>query len=219
MPERSGRERLIVALDFSELTDALELVDLLGQQISFYKVGLTLFASAGRLAVDALAARQKHVFLDMKLHDIPAQVAGAVGAIGRMGVRLATVHTAGGLAMLEAAAGAAPPSLRLLGVTVLTSQPARPEVVLERAQLAAAAGLPGVVASAREAGRLRTLLGSETLIVTPGIRLKGDDRDDQERVATPADARDADFLVVGRPVTQAQDPRQAVEALSAGLLP
>jgi orotidine-5'-phosphate decarboxylase len=213
-------ERLIVALDDSELVSALELVAQLGALVDFYKVGLTLYTAAGPSAVQALKERGKRVFLDLKLHDIPAQVGGAAEVAASLEVDLLTVHTAGGPAMLRAAATAVAGSrTRLLGVTVLTSL-ALPggsnEPVMTAARAAMAAGLDGVVAAAAEAQALRSALGSAALIVTPGIRPAGSDPGDQARVADPETAlrQGASHLVVGRPITAAAQPRAA----AAGIL-
>lgn len=219
---------VIVALDVASREEALETVGLLGPSATFYKVGLELFSSAGPDAVRDLVAQEKRIFLDLKLHDIPHTVAAAVRAAADLGAELLTVHAGGGRAMMEAAAGAAREGLRLLGVTVLTSlsaseleevrggglQSLRDEV-LRLGGLVRDAGLDGVVASAREAEPLKRRFGRAFLVATPGIRLEGGAVHDQARVATPADAvrAGADFLVVGRAVTGAQDPRAALKAV------
>lgn len=221
---------VIVALDHSSQEEALALVDRLSGTGTFYKVGLELFTRAGPSVVEALRARGKRVFLDLKLHDIPNTVAGAVRAASALDVELLTVHVSGGTSMLEAARDAATGGVRLLGVTVLTSLTATEveavwgreinsirDEVARLAELSHACGIDGVVASALEAGWIRRALGPERLIVTPGIRPVGVDQGDQTRVATPAGAVEAgaDYLVVGRPVTQTADPAQALEALLA----
>jgi orotidine-5'-phosphate decarboxylase len=221
---------IIVALDHRSDGEALELVDRLGEAGTFYKVGLELYTSAGPDVVRALRHRGKRTFLDLKLHDIPNTVAGAVRAAASLEVDFLTVHTGGGVPMLQAAVEAAEGKVRLLGVTVLTSlTPSDVELVWGReirsirdevgrlAELASHAELDGVVASAVEAGWLRPALGDDMLIVTPGIRPVGGDPGDQKRVASPADAvaAGADYLVVGRPVTQARDPAEALGALLA----
>jgi orotidine-5'-phosphate decarboxylase len=223
---------VILALDRPSATEALELVDRLGPRAGFYKVGLELFTGAGPRIVEELRSREKRVFLDLKLHDIPNTVAGAVRAAAEAGVDLLTVHSAGGAGMLRAAVEAASGRLRLLGVTVLTSTTLSDlgevwgripdsveDEVVRLARLARASGLDGIVASAREAERVRAELGSECLIVTPGIRLAGGDAHDQERVATPRAAAEAgaDYLVVGRAVTGAADPVLALEQVIADL--
>lgn len=221
---------ICVALDVASEGEALALVDRLGGSADFYKVGLELFTVAGPSVVHRLRERGKRVFLDLKLLDIPNTVAGAVASAGRLGVDLLTLHTTGGPAMMSAAAAAAPPSLRLLGVTLLTSFAAseveavwgrslvslRSEV-LRLAELARTSGLGGVVASPLEAADIRRKLGPGILIVTPGIRRAGDDLNDQTRVATPASAVEAgaDILVVGRAVTAAPDPVAALLAVQA----
>jgi orotidine-5'-phosphate decarboxylase len=225
------RERLIVALDAPELAEAEALVDRLAGAVGMYKVGAQLFTAAGPAAVEMVKKRGGRVFLDLKFHDIPATVAGAVREAARLGVTLLTVHASGGAAMLRAAAETAATAgherPRILAVTVLTSLdrlalqrelgvPASVEEHVGRlAGLARAAGCDGVVASPREAGSLRAVLGRDLLIVTPGIRPAGARADDQARVATPAVARraGADYLVVGRPITDAADPAAAAAAI------
>jgi orotidine-5'-phosphate decarboxylase len=221
---------VIVALDVPTAEEAMALVDALGPRLTFVKVGLELHTREGVRVVEALRARGLRIFLDLKLHDIPATVAGAVRSAGMLGVDLLTVHGSGGRRMLEAAAAAAPPGLTLLAVTVLTSmaeedlaeawgrtdaslEPRREVVRL--AAMAQQAGIPGVVASPQEAGALRALLGPEAPIVTPGIRLPGGAAHDQRRIATPAQAVavGASHLVIGRPITEAADPAQVLEAI------
>ncbi len=221
---------VILPLDFPSGDEALELVDLLGETADFYKVGLELFSSAGPDVVRSLRQRGKRVFLDLKLHDIPNTVARAVQAAVSLDVELLTVHASGGASMLRAAREAADGRVRLLGVTVLTSlSGAEVEEVWGReirsirdevarlAKLSVESGLDGVVSSALETSWLRRTVPEDFLIVTPGIRPSGADRDDQTRVATPADAVAAgsDYLVVGRPVTRASDPPAALAALLA----
>jgi len=227
---------IIVALDLPSARTALELVDRLGGRAGRYKVGLELFTRAGPSVVQELVSRDKSVFLDLKLHDIPNTVSRAVMAAVDLGGDLLTVHGSGGARMMEAAQRAADDSLRLLAVTVLTSitpddmaavwgreiRSVRDEVG-RIATMAKEAGMDGVVASALEASWLRSQLPPPYVIVTPGIRPTGADRGDQSRVATPADAVEAgaDYLVVGRPITSADDPADAYmriheEMVSAG---
>ena len=223
---------VIVALDYASADEALAMVEQLAQPATFYKVGLELYTRGGPSFVESLAALGKRVFLDLKLHDIPNTVAGAVRSGSELGVDLLTVHTAGGPAMLEAAAAASGPDTRILGVTLLTSlTPAELEVVWGReigsirdevgrlTDLAVACKLDGVVASALEASWIRNRVARDFLVVTPGIRPVGADQGDQRRVATPADAvsAGADYLVVGRPVTRADDPVAGLAALLAEL--
>lgn len=223
-------ERIIVALDVPRAKAALELVDRIGPGCGFYKVGLELFAAAGPSVAASLRERGKHVFLDLKLHDIPNTVAGAVARAGELGVRFLTVHATGGREMLEAAAAAAPRPLTLLGVTVLTSLDAAGLGALfgrrvddagaeadRLARMVRDAGLGGVVCSAAEAARVRRTVGPGPAIVTPGIRPAGAPADDQRRVRAPAEAfaAGATHIVVGRPVTAAPDPAAAFARIVA----
>lgn len=223
---------LIVPLDQPDLDAALRLVDLLGDGVDFYKVGLELFTRAGPEAVHRLKERGHGVFLDLKLLDIPNTVASAVRAAAALEVDLLTVHATGGAAMLAAAAAAAEGRLRLLAVTVLTSLSADdfarvldrpvddvPAEVTRLALLAREAGVDGVVSSVHEVPRLRAALGPGALLVTPGIRLAGGAAHDQARVATPEAAvrAGADHLVVGRAITAAADPRHALELVRASM--
>lgn len=220
--------RVIVPLDVESSDEALTWVDRLGDQGEFYKVGLELYTRAGPEVVRELIDRGKRVFLDLKLHDIPNTVAGAVRAASDLGVDLLTVHASGGPTMLKAAARARSGGLRVLAVTVLTSlSPDEMSTVWGReirsvreevgrlAVLAQEAGMDGIVASALEASWVRSQVGDDFVIVTPGIRPAGADRGDQSRVATPTDAirAGADYLVVGRPITQAADPAAALAAV------
>ena len=224
------RNRIIVALDLPDAPAALAMADRLGPACTFYKVGLELYTAAGPGVVRSLRQRGKDVFLDLKLHDIPNTVARAVRRAGALGARFLTLHATGGRAMMAAAAGAAPASLNLLAVTVLTSLDAAAlgEVAgravtdtgaeAERlAVLARDSGVAGVVCSAAEAARLRAALGPDAAVVTPGIRLAGDAHQDQRRVRTAgqAFAAGASHIVVGRPVTAAADPRAAFERMAA----
>ena len=217
--------QVIVVLDFASAREALTLVDSLGEEGEMYKVGLELFSREGPAVVQALTERGKRVFLDLKLHDIPNTVAGAVASVRDLGIDFLTIHTTGGRAMMAAAAEAAGDTMTLLGVTILTSLSVTDlettwnrrlgsisEEVVRLAGLAREAGVRGVVASALETRTLRSALGSELVIVTPGIRLSGDAAHDQARVCTPADAAEAgaDFLVVGRSITSSADPLSAL---------
>lgn len=219
---------VIVALDTPSSESALQLVDRLGEAAGYYKVGLELFTSAGPAIVSELKARDKRVFLDLKLHDIPNTVARAVRAACDLDVDLLTVHACGGQLMLDAACESVEGDLQLLAVTILTSLGPEDlsiiwkrrvddasDEVLRLAHSAQESGVHGVVASAWEVARIRVQLGSDFLIAAPGIRPKGTDRGDQKRVASPAEAVEsgADFLVVGRPVTQAPDPSAALAVI------
>ncbi len=226
------RERLIVALDLSSLNAAAELVTALVPAITWFKVGSELFTSAGPEAVAMIRAHGGRVFLDLKYHDIPKAVAGAVVAAARLDVEMLTVHVAGGAPMLRGAVEALNRStgsddrgarersrLRLLGVTLLTSQEdgEASAKVLDAAQMALRCGLDGVVASAREAAAIKATCGRGFLVVTPGIRPLGAEPNDQRRVATPQEALSAgaDHLVVGRPIVEAANPSRAVEEVLA----
>jgi len=227
---------LIVALDVDDLNEGLRLVAAAGDAVRWYKIGSRLFTRCGPQAVRVLAAAGKQVFLDLKFHDIPNTVAGAVAAAAELGVKLVNVHAAGGSAMLQAARAALlplPPEHRplLVAVTVLTSmdQAALSEIhggsvtpaeqVCRLAKLAQTAGLDGVVASAHEIALIRETCGPDFRLVIPGIRPAGGDRGDQRRVLTPCEAArlGADFIVVGRPILAAADPAAAAAAIQAEL--
>ena len=222
------KSRLAVALDVPGAPEALALVDRLEQTCQWFKVGMELYYAAGNSIVQQLRDRGFDVFLDLKLHDIPNTVAGAVRSVTRAGASLLTVHAGGGAAMLSAAAEAAqaPGAPRLLAVTVLTSMDAPQlhgigidaspaEQVLRLARLAHASGIDGMVCSAEEVFLLRRDLGPEALLVTPGIRPAGVTVGDQKRIATPAGAiaAGASMLVVGRPITQSPDPAAAAQSI------
>ncbi|HVJ09747.1 MAG TPA: orotidine-5'-phosphate decarboxylase [Acidisarcina sp.] len=224
-----ARERLIVALDFPSASEALALVDRLGGVCQWFKVGLELYLAAGNSIVQALRDRGHSVFLDLKLYDIPNTVAGAIRSVAALGPDLLTVHASGGPVMLQAAAKAvadSPNGPVLLAVTVLTSMddnqlqsvgvtdsPANQ--VLRLARVAVASGIRGLVCSPEEVAQLRSALGPEILLVTPGIRPAGAEVGDQKRIATPGAAitAGASYLVVGRPITQAPDPAAAARAI------
>jgi orotidine-5'-phosphate decarboxylase len=220
-----ARDRLIVALDFAEVGTARAFVEQVGDSVTFYKVGLELVLNGGLDLVRALKGEGKRVFLDMKLLDIPNTVEKAVANAARTGADFLTIHAIDTKTIAAAAKGAAGSDLKVLGVTVLTSLDqgdlaeqgiaATPgDLVITRARLAKAAGCHGVIASGQEAAAVRAATGEGFLIVTPGIRLPSDAVGDQARVATPgtAIADGATHLVVGRPITQAADPRAAAEA-------
>jgi orotidine-5'-phosphate decarboxylase len=222
-----ARERLIFAMDVPTADKARELADRLGDSVSFYKLGLELFMSGEAFGLlDALAGRGKKIFLDLKLFDVPATVAGAVRNLKGRGVTFATVH--GNQAIMEAAAGAAD-GFGILAVTVLTSldrgdlddlgfQCDVEALVLSRARRALAAGCAGVVSSGLEAKLLRAGVDDRLIVVTPGIRpVENRPSDDQKRVVSVADAfaNGADYIVVGRPIRDAADPRAAAEAIQA----
>ena len=222
------KDRLAIALDLPNEHDAMKLIDRLGNTCQWFKVGLELYYSAGNSIVKQLRDRGLSVFLDLKLHDIPNTVAGAVRSATSAGASLLTVHASGGAAMMSAAAEAAsaPGSPRLLAVTVLTSMDANQlegigitasaaDQVLRLARLAQQSGINGMVCSAEEVSLLRNETGPHSLLVTPGIRPTGSAIEDQKRVATPAQAigHGASMLVVGRPITRAADPAAAAQSI------
>jgi len=228
-----ARERLCTALDGSDRAWILKTAKALGGASGWLKVGLEAFTAFGPGLVGEVAATGARVFLDLKLHDIPNTVRGAAANCAASGAAMFNVHASGGRAMMEAAlegaergapAGAVRP--RVIAVTVLTSLDgaalealgiaADPEALVVRwARLAQEAGLDGVVASAREAAAIRAACGEGFLVVTPGIRPRWAASDDQKRIVTPADAvaAGADILVVGRPITRAEDPAAAARRI------
>ena len=223
----AARDRLIVALDIADAAEARRLVERIGDSTVFYKVGMELAYGGGLPLVPELAAAGKQVFLDLKLHDIPNTVERATAQAAKLGARFLTVH-AYPQTMRAAVAGARGSGTQILAVTVLTSYDDADlseacyrfgvvETVKRRAEQARDLGVDGLVASAAEAAMVRRTVGAEMLLVTPGIRPAGAAAGDQKRVATPAEAirNGADYLVVGRPVTEAADPRGAAEALVA----
>lgn len=223
----SPAERIIVPLDVASPDAAIALVEQL-PQVQFWKVGLELFVSSGPAILENLKARQKRIFLDLKLHDIPNTVAGACRAAAGYGVDLLTIHAPAGKAALQASqealeagaiqAGLAPP--QLIAITVLTSLSGRdlafdlkipielPEYALHMALLAQTSGLGGAVCSPQEVAQLREVCGQEFLLVCPGVRPAGTQKGDQRRSLTPGAAvkAGADYLVIGRPITTAEDP-------------
>jgi len=232
------RSSLIVALDFDSLSSAVKFAKQVADLVGMFKIGNQLFTAAGPAAVKEISALGAGVFLDLKFHDIPNTVAGAVlSAAAMSGVQLVNVHALGGKAMLEAAVQAVSAGVpmgadrpRLLAVTILTSmdQKAMKQVgisgapklrVVKLAQLAKSAGVDGVVASVQEARAIRKACGRDFLIVTPGVRPKeqaaASEQDDQARKASATEAirAGADFVVVGRPILAAADPRAAAQSI------
>ena len=227
-------QRIIVPLDVPSLEIAVTLIDRL-PQVEFWKVGLELFISAGPDILTALKARQKRIFLDLKLHDIPNTMARASRIAAQYGVDLLTVHAAAGkaalssaqTAVLEAAQslGVKPP--QIVAVTVLTSIDGRSlafdlkvplelsDYVLQLGLLAKDCGLPGIVCSPHEASLMRRVLGADAILVCPGVRPKGSRSGDQRRIMTPREALQAGatYLVIGRPITEATDPPAAFERI------
>lgn len=223
------RQRLIVALDVSSAAAARKIVAAVGDSALTYKVGMQLYTAEGPSVVRDLVASGRHVFLDLKYHDIPNTVGAAVREAAQLGVSMLTVHASGGGKMLRAATDAAanhPSSPLVLAVTVLTSMDENDlsklgvrgsvvDQVLRMAALAISNGCKGIVASAHEAAALRKELGKDFTIVTPGVRPAGSGHADQVRVVTPAEAvaSGATYIVVGRPITEAADPAAEARAI------
>ena len=220
-------ERIMVALDVTDLDEARELVGRLGDSVGVYKIGLELIYRGGLGFAEELAKEGRRVFLDAKLLDIEATVERAAAAIAKTGAQFLTVHATDRKTLDAAVRGRGDSTLKLLGVTVLTNLDRSDlseqgidmpplALVQERARLAQDAGFDGIVASGKEAAALHERLRN-FLIVTPGIRPAGTDAQDQARVVTPSDAvaAGADYLVIGRPITRADDPRAAAEAIAA----
>jgi orotidine-5'-phosphate decarboxylase len=221
----NARDRLIVALDVAAAEPARALVERLAGRVGMFKVGSQLFSAAGPALVREIVERGEQVFLDLKFHDIPNTVAGAVASAAGLGVALVDVHALGGRAMIEAAARArAGSSTRLLAITILTSHDRESlaevglagtvlDAVRRLAVLARDSGADGVVCSPHEAAAIRAACGPDLLIVTPGVRPAGAAAGDQARPATPAAAlaAGADYLVVGRPIIGAADPAAAAD--------
>ncbi len=224
---------IIVALDFPYHEQALEMADRLDPQKCRVKVGKELFTREGPAILKALHERDFQVFLDLKFHDIPTTVAKACAVAADLGVWMVNVHASGGQRMMEAARKAVEQSgmgTLLIAVTVLTSMERQDlsqvgldleplDQVKRLAKLAEASGLHGVVCSAQEAAELKALCGSDFKLVTPGIRPPGAETDDQRRIMTPSDAKavGVDYMVIGRPITQAYDPGQALDDIFQSL--
>ena len=220
------RERLIVALDVSSVEAAQAMVARLGDAVSFYKIGYQLAFAGGLAYAQTLAGAGKRVFLDLKLHDIGNTVAQGVKSVARLGASFLTVHAYP--QTMQAAVEAREGSLRILAVTVLTSYDDSdlsvagynvtvPALAAKRAAQALDLGIDGLVSSAEEAAHLRSIVGTKLVLVTPGIRPTGAESGDQKRIMTPAAAiaAGADYLVMGRPIIAAADPRVAAEAIVA----
>ena len=231
----SGKERIIFPLDVASLQAAEDYVETLKDAVGLFKVGLELFITAGPQVIAAIRRRSDAgIFLDLKLHDIPATVSRAMARVADLGVSMATVHCGESKTMLEAAVEGAQGRVMLLGVTVLTSVSADDvaragfqeafvsdlgALVMKRAAMAAAAGCSGVVCSGLEAARIKQAFGARFLAVTPGIRPAWEKvtRGDQKRVLTPVQAirEGSDYLVIGRPIRDADDPRRAALDVAA----
>ncbi len=225
--------QLILALDIEDKGEGLALLERIGEQLEWVKIGLQMFTRYGPDYVRQVAALGKRIFLDLKLHDIPNTVAKAVESVGVLPIQMLTIHTCGGKEMMEWAIQAqqkANPELQLLGVTVLTSMdtdslrllgitesPA--ERVARLASLAKEAGMSGLVCSSHEVELLKQNFGDQFKLVTPGVRPAGSDAGDQKRIMTPSKAAEAgsDFIVVGRPIYQAEDPAAVIRAINTDL--
>jgi orotidine-5'-phosphate decarboxylase len=221
---QAAKDKIIVALDVPNRSDALRLVDRLGGEARWFKIGLQLFCAEGPGVVKELRAAGANLFLDLKLHDIPHTVRHAVETIIGMGVQMLTIHLTGGIDMCQAAVtGLSTADALLLGVTVLTSltddalretgfRTVVEDEVLLLGNLAKSAGIPGLVASPKEVAVLRKHYGSFFTIVTPGVRPVWAEAGDQKRFVTPAEAvrAGADYLVIGRPIYEAADPAEAL---------
>lgn len=227
-------DKLIVALDVEELKVARRLVDELSGVVKIFKIGSQLFTACGRSAVDMVRERGSEVFMDLKFHDIPSTVAKASRIVAKCEVFMFNLHSLGGKQMMKEAVESATKSAEefgtrkpiILGVTVLTSmergdlnsvgvmRSVRGEV-LHLARMCKESGLDGVVSSPREIMHVRKAMGEDFLIITPGIRPSGAERNDQKRVMSPGEAisAGADYIVVGRPITEAEDPRRAAEEI------
>jgi orotidine-5'-phosphate decarboxylase len=218
--------KVIIALDADDLDQAKDIIKATGDRVGIYKIGSILFTRFGPRVLDIAKNAGKEIFLDLKFHDIPNTVKGAVRAAASLGVSLLTVHASGGAAMMAAAAEGAAAGAetagverpRVIGVTVLTSIAAKGNVldtVLERAGDAASSGIDGVVCSPREVGKVKQVHGDRLLAVVPGIRLTDQQANDQARVGTPgqAAADGADYLVVGRSVTASERPQAMLDRI------
>ena len=227
MPKIDPRDRLIVALDVPDLASAEAMVSRLGDSVTFYKVGMELTYSGGLSFVRRLADAGKKVFLDLKLHDIPNTVEKATAQVADLGATFLTVH-AFPQTMKAAVKGRGAGSLKILAVTVMTSYDDADlveagyalgvrDLVERRARQSHAIGVDGLILSPEEVSAMRALLGPDITLITPGIRPSGSAAGDQKRIMTPANAIEAgaDYLVIGRPVTQADDPKASAEAIIA----
>jgi orotidine-5'-phosphate decarboxylase len=223
-------DKIIVALDVPARRQALELVEKLWEQISFFKIGLQLYTAEGPEIVRSLIATGAKVFFDVKLHDIPNSVGRAVEAASKLSVQMLSIHLSGGSDMIRTAVAARATQMSILGVTVLTSldEEALREIaitdktedhVVRLARLGVQNGIDGIVASPREIRPLREEFGNRIKIVVPGVRPTWSETSDQKRTMTPREAIDAgaDYLVIGRPITAHQNPREAVEKISGEL--
>lgn len=220
------KNKLICALDHTDITHIEGLVQKTKHHVGMFKLGLEFFIAHGALGVQRIMNQDVDIFLDLKLHDIPNTVASAIKPISNLGVKMTTIHISGGGQMIEAAIDAAEGKLMLLGVTMLTSLSDQDideigfrrnaeNQVLHMAEMAANHNLDGIVCSPNEVAIIRKYFGSKLKLIVPGIRLKNDAEDDQKRTTTPneAIANGADYIVVGRPITRADDPEFAAKMI------
>ena len=223
--------QVILALDFSDMASTVEMINLTKEQIGIYKLGLEFYLAHGKSGVKEIQSRftDIEVFLDLKLHDIPNTVAGACRSVADINPKFLTVHASGGSKMISAASSALP-KVEITAVTILTSLDQEQmlamglsenieNLTLSLAKNAVNSGARAIVSSPQEVSLLRKHLGEKVTLITPGVRPSGAERDDQERIMTPRQAIDAgaDFVVIGRPITKASDPKQEAEAITASL--
>lgn len=223
--------QVILALDFSDMASTVEMINLTKEHIGIYKLGLEFYLSHGKSGVKEIQSRFSgiEIFLDLKLHDIPNTVAGACRSVADLNPKFLTVHASGGSRMISAASSTLP-NVEITAVTILTSLDQEQMIAmglnenietltLSLAKNAVNSGARAIVSSPQEVSLLRKHLGEKVTLITPGVRPSGAERDDQERVMTPREAIDAgaDFVVIGRPITKASDPKQAAEAITASL--
>ena len=223
--------QVILALDFSDMASTVEMINLTKEHIGIYKLGLEFYLAHGKSGVKEIQSRftDIEVFLDLKLHDIPNTVAGACRSVADLNPKFLTVHASGGSKMISAASSTLP-KVEITAVTILTSLDKEQMVAmglnenienltLSLAKNAVNSGARAIVSSPQEVSLLRKHLGEKVTLITPGVRPSGAERDDQERIMTPREAIEAgaDFVVIGRPITKASDPKQEAEAITASL--
>ena len=223
--------QVILALDFSDMASTVEMINLTKEHIGIYKLGLEFYLAQGKSGVKEIQSRftDIEVFLDLKLHDISNTVAGACRSVADINPKFLTVHASGGSKMISAASSALP-KVEITAVTILTSLDQEQmlamglsenieNLTLSLAKNAVNSGARAIVSSPQEVSLLRKHLGEKVTLITPGVRPSGAERDDQERIMTPRQAIEAgaDFVVIGRPITKASDPKQASEAITASL--
>lgn len=223
--------QVILALDFNDMASTVEMINLTQEHIAIYKLGLEFYLAHGKSGVKEIQSRFSgiEIFLDLKLHDIPNTVAGACRSVADLNPKFLTVHASGGSKMISAASSSLP-KVEITAVTILTSLDKEQMIAmglnenienltLNLAKNAVNSGARAIVSSPQEVSLLRKHLGEKVTLITPGVRPSGAERDDQERIMTPKEAIEAgaDFVVIGRPITKASDPKQAAEAITASL--